>query len=984
MTLRRRSLLFLLVVLGLVGASIAVIAIKPTVLGLDLQGGSQVILQGRPLGEAQVDSDSIRRSVNVINNRVNKFGVSEPEIQTQGKDQISVSLPGVTDPNTLRDLIKPTQLFFYNYYDNLVGYTSFQGQQTFPNPTTDLFSLVKRSQITTPKDGFQKTGPKVYLFRTDGHQFVTGPGSTRADVISTLANSTKASDRAIATLYRTNRSAFNRQYDFQKVPEGFVIVTDGTGTDRANPPLCGQGGPCVLLYDRPGLIGSDISSARRNFDNLTNKPVVELDFSGGGGRKFGQITRDLVRESQAEGRPADQSRSFAVVLDGVIITNPIVNFQDNPGGIQGGRAQIEGNFTDSSASTLADQISSGAFPIKLEVISQQTVSATLGKQSLRQGLVAGLIGLGLVMIFLIAYYRFLGMIAALALVTYGLLFWAVAKLIPITLTLPGIAGLILTIGVAADANVVIFERVREEARAGRPGRVAVLNGYRRGITAIIDANVVTLITAVILFLFSTAGPKGFALTLIIGVLLSLFTAVLATQAALGILVDTKIFQNERVMGLHQREIRWKFDFVGRWKLWLLISFVPMIAGVFVIGIGGLKPGLDFKSGTKITAVFQQAQPNDGQVRSTLASAGFGDAKVQTFTRTRNGQPERGVEIQTETLNQTQQNRLIGSLQSRFNQPDRSFIEQIQSVGPTFGREIVRRAIYVILFSFLAIILYLAIRFEYKLALPALLSVIHDVWLALTIYAILGLEVTSSTVAALLTILGYSLYDVVIVFDRIRENQRLLQGQPYRQIVNRSVHETLTRSIITSILTLLPIIVLLIFGGPTLRDFAFALFIGILSGGVSSIFISAPLAALWKEREPQERRREARRQKRAAAPVTDSDIVDVEALARAEAQLDAQMGGVRALDAPPDEAPVPEREPEPAPNGAPVDRGHEEPEEPPAADEPVPVPDAPEGVAEAGDGQAPEADGGTDGGREPDQQPERVRRHRQVQRKRRPR
>lgn len=170
MTLRRRSVLFLLVVLGLLAASIAVIAIKPTVLGLDLQGGSQVILQGKPLGEAKVDSSSIHRSVNVINNRVNKFGVSEPEIQTQGKDQISVSLPGVTDPNTLRDLIKPTQLFFYNYYDNLVGYTTFQGQQTFPNPTTDLYSLVKRAQVTTPKDGFQRTGPKVYLFRAGaGH-----------------------------------------------------------------------------------------------------------------------------------------------------------------------------------------------------------------------------------------------------------------------------------------------------------------------------------------------------------------------------------------------------------------------------------------------------------------------------------------------------------------------------------------------------------------------------------------------------------------------------------------------------------------------------------------------------------------------------------------------------------------------------------------------------------------------------------------------
>jgi SecD/SecF fusion protein len=402
----------------------------------------------------------------------------------------------------------------------------------------------------------------------------------------------------------------------------------------------------------------------------------------------------------------------------------------------------------------------------------------------------------------------------------------------------------------------------------------------------------------------------------------------------------------------------------------------MLAGALVIGINGLKPGLDFSSGTRISTSFLHQQPTENQVRSVVDSI-TPDATIQSTVST-NG--VRGFQIQTRTLQPNEINRLKRAMDARLGGINEDTYK-IDSVGPSFGRQIIRNAIYAILISFAVIILYLSVRFEYKLALPALLSVVHDVWLSLSIYAITGREVTSATVAALLTILGYSLYDVVIVFDRIRENTKIMLRSPYRDIVNRSVHETLTRSIITSLTTLIPVAVLFIFGGDTLKDFAFALLVGILSGGLSSIAIAAPIAALWKEREPAERKREAKIRKRDAKRFveTDSDVVDIDALSRAELALEGQI----------------DRGDEPEPAGLLPGEGTDE-----EGPQPVPDDELERAALTAGDGQ-PEVDAGADGDgavgeRVPAEgeprparpaaglppPPQRERRHRQIQRKRR--
>ena len=913
MSIHKRSLWFVLLVLGLLAGSIVVVTMKPTVLGLDLKGGAQALYKASATAATPVNDDSMRRAIQVIRNRVDAFGVSEPEIQQIGADGIQVSLPDVEDPAVVEALVKPAQLAFYAFEPNLVGYQPIVGPSAKnpPTGTPNLYELIRFGNESTPKPDAGKT-KSSYLFRKGADPiWVVGPAPSKDDLIA-LLNATERT-KAASLEYAQDASKF----EIVTLKAGFVILTDGRGSGGGAVTPCGNGGGCILLNDVPGLQGGDIRSANIGFEPVNNAPLVEMQFTGAGRDKFASVTRQIVQGALSEGgigTGTDRFWTFAIALDGVIISNPYVSYEENPAGIDSDSAQISGGgFTEATARTLADQLSSGAIPLALERVSTSIVGATLGEQSLRQGLIAGLIGLIAVMVFLVAYYRLLGLIASGALIIYALYFWAIAKLVPIALTLPGIAGLILTIGVAADASVVIFERVREEARAGRPPRTAILNGYKRGLSAIVDANIVTLVTAAVIFLFATAGPRGFAFTLIIGVLLSLFTAIIATQGALGLLVETKIFRNNRLMGLNTREIKWKLDIVGKWKFWLSISFVPVFLGILVIGFRGLEPGLDFKSGTEVKIAFTQPGADENGIRDVVGGLGYSDAIIQKYTaQNAAGQDVTGFKIRTETLTAGKDTELLNALTAKFG-PAPEDQREISSVGRTFGQDIVRNAIYATIFSFLAMIAYLTLRFEYKLALPALLSVVHDVWLALSIYSIFGLEVTGATVAALLTILGYSLYDVVIVFDRIRENVPLMRGRPYRDIVNRSVHETLTRSVITLFLTLLPIMVLLAFGGETLRDFSFALLIGILSGGVSSIFISAPLAALWKEREPDQVKAAARRaRKEARASTVDADIMDVSAFNRA----DQALAVATATSVPSDDPGLVDEVIEVSPNGTP--------------------------------------------------------------------
>ena len=445
-------------------------------------------------------------------------------------------------------------------------------------------------------------------------------------------------------------------------------------------------------------------------------------------------------------------------------------------------------------------------------------------------------------LFLIVFYRVLGLIAVAAMCIYALYFYAVVKLIPITLTLPGIAGLILTLGVAADANIVIFERVKEEMRAGRSVSQAISSGYKKGLTAIIDANIVTVLVAFILFVLASAGVQGFALTLAVGVILSMFTAVLATQAILYSLRGTRVLRSRAALGARDsKPVR--FDFMGKSRWFFSMSGVILLICALAIAINGLNFGIDFEGGTRITAALSEPASID-EVRDTLGPVGLGDAEIQTVDN-----PELGdnvIQISAEELSQDEVDSVNNALDSEFGLADNVDFE---SIGASFGESVARKAIYAIIASLIVVSVYITLRFQWKFAVPVLIALMHDLLITGGVYALLGREVSASTVAALLTILGFSLYDTIVVFDRIRENIPRMPNAAFSQIYNRSMSEVIIRSLATSFCAGLPILALMLFGGETLQDFAFALLIGTLSGTYSSVFIAGPVLTLWKEREP---------------------------------------------------------------------------------------------------------------------------------------
>jgi len=427
-------------------------------------------------------------------------------------------------------------------------------------------------------------------------------------------------------------------------------------------------------------------------------------------------------------------------------------------------------------------------------------------------------------------------------------FFTLIKLIPITLTLPGIAGLILTIGVAADANIVIFERVKEEIRGGRSIVSGIATGYRRGFAAIVDANVVTFMTAFILFALATAEVKGFAFTLGIGTLVSLFTAVLATQAALGAMGRSRLVSHPAALGAARRGRGWTFDFMGASKWFFSMSGTILLIGALAIGGKGLNFGIDFKSGTRIQTAFIKSV-SENQIFEVMKQDGYPNAEIQKFNSKSVGGT--GYQISTETLRPAKVTKIKRALDAKFgNGPNVLGTKHWSStsIGPTFGKTIANSAVIAIIASLLVISAYIALRFEWKYAIPVLIALMHDLLITAGVYSLTGREVTTATVAALLTILGYSLYDTIIVFDRVRENVPRMPRAAFSQIVNRSMSEVITRSLATSFCTLLPVAALLLFGGETLKGFAFALLVGVASGAYSSIFIASPVLTHWKERE----------------------------------------------------------------------------------------------------------------------------------------
>jgi SecD/SecF fusion protein len=852
----RRYLLILTALFGAIAAVAVLSFFRSPTLGLDLQGGLEVVLEARPEAGQDLSDDDLDRSVEIIRNRVDKIGVSEPEIRTQGSDQIVVDLAGVFDQGRAADIIGQTaQLEFYDLQDDVDPISQSGDPTGQPQPSATLLPL-----LTAEDQLPEGTEAREWYLYSKSESRLAGPAPTKAELLQQVEGG-EAPEGA----------------EYFVVPEGKKVLACGHTTNdeaaaaRPCPGGVSAASPWYYLYryepdaqenPSPALTGDDLNAdgTRQDFGQ-DGQPNVLLDFTDEGGDKFHDITRELstrgatlAATSGADGRDQERAfaQSFAIVLDDEIRSFPIIDFTDPQlrDGIAGGNAEITGLDGLDEAKDLALVLQTGALPVEFVQVERTQISATLGEDSLREALIAALVGLIAVAIFLLIAYRFLGVVAIVGLGVYGVFLYGAILAFNVTMTLPGIAGIILTIGVAADANIVIFERIKEEVRAGKSVRAAIATGYRKGFATIVDANVVTMITAFVLFAAATGGVRGFALMLLIGTLLSMLTAVLATRALLGVLGRFRWFDNPRFMGASAEKIPdWqKIDFVGKRRIWFSIATAALVISVGAIIFKGLNLGIDFEGGSQVS--FETPQPASvEEVRREAASVGLADAVIQGRGPETDGGYE-SFQIKTETMTEAEQAELTTALQRDLD------AEAIgaRNVSGSFSDQIVRGAILAIVVSLILIVIYVTIRFEFVFALPIFRALFYDVTVAMGVYAIVGWEVTAATVAAILTILGYSMYDTIIIFDRVRENIPLMRKSSFAAIANQSLWETIRRSLATSFITLLPIASLILFGGETLKEFAFALLIGIGSGAFSTVFIATPFLAVLKEREPEYARR----------------------------------------------------------------------------------------------------------------------------------
>ena len=842
--MNRRSSLFVVgfLVAALVGVALLAVPGSPIrqepTLGLDLQGGLEVTLQAVPPPNRSLTEEDLDRSVEIMRSRVDRLGVTEPEIRTQGSDQIVIQLPGVSDPEAAADIIgKTAQLELYDLETSLTGPSiSFEGD---PVEFASLYQLLSRVQAQTDEG----TPQAYYVFDSKTKRVVVGPVATEQEALKKWKGKLPEGRELFA------------------VPEGMVVVTCGEGAVVC-PGAQGVGVLpdrtyyYLLEYDPPNvpqMTGEDLklSGTRADYDTspgAAGRPIVTMEFTNRGSDRFEEITRN----EWLRGKTLSKAQHFAIVLDREIRTFPQIDYTDSTlaGGIGGGRAQIEGLDSFQEAKDIAIVLQTGALPVNFETLDRTDISATLGKDSLEEAKRAAIGGLLLVIVFLLVLYRFLGLVAVAGLGIYAAFLYATILLFNVTLTLPGFAGLVLTFGVAADANIVIFERIKEEVRAGRSMRAAIAQGYKKGFATIIDANVVTAITAMVLFAVATASVRGFALMLLIGTVLSLLTAVLATRAILALLSGSGWLDNPKLMGATGEGLpRWlRIDYIGLRRVWFTLSGIVVAISIAAIVFMGLNLGIDFEGGTQIN--FRTPAPTSLEtVRSEAAQIGQAGAVIQGRGSSTDDRYT-SFQIRTESLTVGEQNELQDGLAEAVGAT--SF--GAKNVSESFGRQIANSAIFAIVVSLLLIVIYISVRFQWKYSVGVLVALAHDLAIAVGIYALTGRELTTATVAALLTILGYSIYDTIIIFDRIRENVPLMRRASFRVIGNVSLWEVIPRSLATTFITLLPIASLYVFGGDTLKDFAFALLVGIGSGAYSSIFLAAPLLAVLKEREPEFARR----------------------------------------------------------------------------------------------------------------------------------
>lgn len=577
--------------------------------------------------------------------------------------------------------------------------------------------------------------------------------------------------------------------------------------------------------------GEDVERAMATFDEFGNW-AVSLAFNTRGSKAFAAVTSEHVNER------------LAIVMDGKVYSAPVIREA-----ITGGRAEINGSFSAEEARRLAGVIESGNLPVSISIDSEFGTDPTLGRDSIQSGIWAAATGMGLVLLFMIYYYRFAGVVAIIALFCNLILVLGTLTLTGATITLPGIAGMVLTIGMAVDANVLIFERIREELLNGKTIGNALKAGYGRAFVTILDSNLTTLLTALILYRFGTGSIKGFAVTLSVGIIASMFTALFMTRLIFDLRLYTGSLKAFKFV-VFKPITDCAYNFLSIKKITAGVSITVAILSIVVMvarGSGALS--IDFAGGTEVAYAGEKGvEPSVADVRAFLKTQGFDNVRVGYKSS-----PAQGARLLEFTLPQRSTDEsgldmdgLLVAMNQKF--PDAKLTQvQTNSVGGLVGKEFQRKAILAAVLATLGIIIYISFRFEFAYAVASVVALIHDIVIAAGIYLMWGFgarQLSLPVVAALLTIMGYSLNDTIVVFDRIREDLSLHRGRSYVDIINLSINQTLSRTLLTSLTTLLVVLTLYLFGGGAINDFAVVMLVGVIVGTYSSVFVASAIIASW--------------------------------------------------------------------------------------------------------------------------------------------
>lgn len=833
-----------LILIGMVAFSLVVVTPpkKKIQLGLDLQGGTSFTVQidrarladeirsrSKEIAAEDVNRkvedvlrDSRDRTLEVLRNRIDNLGIAEPNISSKG-DRFIIQLPGIDDRKRQEA-------------ENSIKSAAYLEFRMVAERNAELVAaLFDAGKAPEGYDIDSVDGRKSYVRTSE--PLPTG------DAFET---------------YRRNLSKFNvpsAEYEFmlerRDETDGRVVYTP------------------YFVERRAKLTGDNLKSAGVDFGQI-GQPIVSLRFDGKGAAKFADITSDFGPNG-ARNQNNPTGRQLAIVLDDRLYSAPRI---DEP--ILSGAAIIRGSFTIEEANLLSNILSAGSLPAPIKILETRSVEPTLGRASIRNGVKAILYGGIGVLIFMGVYYMFCGVIADVALLLnlillpLGMIIAAgflgifageggggsVIKL-PV-LTLPGIAGILLTIGMAVDANVLIFERIREEVRSGKRLWSAVVAGYDRAFVTILDANLTTLLTGVILFIFGQGPIRGFAVTLCAGIMMSMFTALVVTKLFFSTVAGKLSMKALKMLSVIGET---SVDFVGKRKMAAIGSLAVIAITWGILVVSGVKNpsavfGVDFTGGSAVTFTFDQGKRLDvDSLRDTLAKAGVQESQIQYQKNLQDGSEWLEIktgsdEIQYEGKDVKPVEIVRSVLPETFPEAN-LVVAMTDDVGPQIGKELKKSAVWAIICALVGIIIYISVRFEFGFALGAIVALTHDVLVAVGLFTLFGRQLSLPVVAALLTIVGYSVNDTIVVFDRIREDLRLIRDKNFKEICNLSINQTLSRTLLTSITTLITVVMLLLFGGGAIFDFALTLCIGVIVGTYSSIFVATPVVLLWhKDRKPE--------------------------------------------------------------------------------------------------------------------------------------